>query len=114
MVNIYRSNFNEAFEDMVFHSKLFWFVAVDTEFIGTRFNTKGLFQKAYDGVVSNVNSSKCIQIRIYLFNEAGVSAPFVWQFNFEFDKSTDVLVPLSINMVEKYRIDFERSQFSRN
>lgn len=59
-----RRNFEAEFERMKLFVPHFNIVTIDTEFARTEHNTRGKGQAAYSAASTNVNRSKCIQLRI--------------------------------------------------
>ena len=86
---------------------------MDTEFPGTVFHLENMTEDFYyKSLKINVDKLKLIQLGITLTNEKGEypkNYPYhTWQFNFEFDKDTELYKDDSINLLKKCGIDFNK------
>ena len=113
IVEVYEDNF---IQEIIVISKLleeYNYVGMDTEFPGTVYNISNMSKDFYFRTLKmNVDSLKLIQLGITLTNEKGEfpkNYPYhTWQFNFQFDKNNDKILPASLNILERGGIDFDK------
>ena len=110
---VYADNFIEEIKNISDLLEEYNYVGMDTEFPGTVFNVNNMTKDFYFRTLKmNVDVLKLIQLGITLTNEKGEfpkNYPYhTWQFNFEFDKNTDKILPASLSLLEQCGIDFNK------
>ncbi|XP_043705546.1 probable CCR4-associated factor 1 homolog 9 [Telopea speciosissima] len=126
IINVWSSNLEFEFERIAFASRCFPFVTIDTEFPGVVFhptvdsanpkNTSRPLDR-YRALKANVDSLHLIQLGLTLSDldgnlpDFGGGCSFVWQINFkEFDVSSDLHAPDSINLLRQQGIKFDKNR----
>ena len=113
IIEVYEDNFIQEIKIISELLDEYNYIGMDTEFPGTVYSVNNITKDFYFRTLKmNVDLLKLIQLGITLTNEKGEfpkNYPYhTWQFNFEFDKSNDKILPASLNLLEKCGIDFNR------
>ena len=113
IIEVYEDNFIEEIKNISELLEECNFIGMDTEFPGTVYFVNNMTKDFYFRTLKmNVDSLKLIQLGITLTNEKGEfpqNYPYhTWQFNFEFDKSVDKILPASLTLLEQCGIDFNK------
>ena len=113
IIEVYEDNFIQEIKNISELLEKYNYIGMDTEFPGTVYYVNNITKDFYFRTLKmNVDLLKLIQLGITLTNEKGEfpkNYPYhTWQFNFEFDKSTDKILPSSLNLLEKCGIDFNK------
>ena len=113
IIEVYEDNFIQEIKNISELLEEYNYVGMDTEFPGTVYYVNNITKDFYFRTLKmNVDLLKLIQLGITLTNEKGEfpkNYPYhTWQFNFEFDKSSDKILPASLNLLEKCGIDFNK------
>ncbi|CAF1016541.1 unnamed protein product, partial [Didymodactylos carnosus] len=114
--DVWNDNLEAVFKDIIKLVPKYPFVAMDTEFPGVvvrplgEFKTQGEFQYQY--LKLNVNFLKIIQLGLTFMNEKGESPSDVstYQFNFQFNLTSDMYAQESIDLLQKSGIQFKRME----
>ncbi|KAG9396246.1 Ribonuclease CAF1 [Carpediemonas membranifera] len=109
--DVYASNLEKEFANMIEVSKTHPFIAMDTEFPGAIYRppNNATSMQLYQNLCANVNDLKIIQLGVSLHNSAGQPATpcGCWQFNFKFDLNSDPHDRPSIELLQEAGIDFD-------
>ena len=113
IIEVYEENFIEQIKLLSSLLDEYNYIGMDTEFPGTVFHLENMTEDFYyKSLKINVDKLKLIQLGITLTNEKGEypkNYPYhTWQFNFEFDKDTELYKDDSINLLKKCGIDFNK------
>ena len=113
IIEVYEENFIEQIKLLSSLLDEYNYIGMDTEFPGTVFHLENMTEDFYyKSLKINVHKLKLIQLGITLTNEKGEypkNYPYhTWQFNFEFDKDTELYKDDSINLLKKCGIDFNK------
>jgi len=113
IMEVYEENFIEQIKLLSSLLDEYNYIGMDTEFPGTVFHLENMTEDFYyKSLKINVDKLKLIQLGITLTNEKGEypkNYPYhTWQFNFEFDKDTELYKDDSINLLKKCGIDFNK------
>lgn len=111
--NVWKHNLEEELKQMAQKIEEYPYIAMDTEFPGVIAKPMGTFSTQtvymYHQLRSNVSLLNLIQLGISLSNEKGDRPnPSTWQFNFHFDKKTNMSAQESMQILETAGIDFDR------
>lgn len=111
VVDVWARNLEEEFAKMlqVVESGEYPYVTMDTEFPGIVMTEGG---SRYTELRRNVDALRLIQLGIAFSNEKGESPLDTpcWQFNFEFDVTTDLYAADSITLLHQAGLDFRKHQ----
>ena len=113
IIEVYEDNFIEEIKNLSSLLDEYNYIGMDTEFPGTVFSVDNMTDDFYyKGLKKNVDKLKLIQLGITLTNEKGEypkDYPYhTWQFNLEFDKTTELYKTNSLNLLKECGIDFEK------
>ena len=113
IIEVYEDNFIEQIKILSSLLDEYNYIGMDTEFPGTVFHVENITEDFYyKEIKKNVDKLKLIQLGITLTNEKGEypkNYPYhTWQFNFEFNKDTELYKDDSINLLKKCGIDFNK------
>ena len=113
IIEVYEENFIEQIKLLSSLLDEYNYIGMDTEFPGTVFHLENMTEDFYyKSLKINVDKLKLIQLGSTLTNEKGEypkNYPYhTWQFNFEFDKDTELYKDDSINLLKKCGIDFNK------
>jgi len=115
IVDVWEDNFYEELEKIIELLSIYNNVAMDTEFPGCPEVPPSVTEDfGYQLVKVNVDRCKLIQLGITLFDDKGQTPPgqCCWQFNFKFDKNTEISAEASIRVLIDAGIDFEKHRTS--
>ena len=113
IIEVYEDNFIQEIKKISELLEEYNYIGMDTEFPGTVFSIKNMCDDFYYlSLKTNVDNLKLIQLGITIMNEKGEypkNYPYhTWQFNFQFDKNTDKILPASLELLENGGIDFDK------
>ena len=113
IIEVYEDNFIEEIKNLSSLLDKYNYIGMDTEFPGTVFVAENMTDDFYyKALKKNVDKLKLIQLGVTLTNEKGEypkNYPYhTWQFNLEFDKSTELYKADSINLLEECGINFNK------
>ena len=113
IVEVYEDNFIEEIRKISSLIEEYNYIGMDTEYPGIVFCVQNMSKDYYFQTLKmNVDSLKLIQLGITLTNSKGEfpknNKYHTWQFNFEFDKTTDKILKSSLILLEKCGIDFNK------
>lgn len=111
-VDVWRSNIHEEFAIIRTILEKYPYVAMDTEFPGVVARPMGSFTASstdyhYQTLRCNCDLLKIIQLGLSFNDENGIPEGTVWQFNFEFNLTTDMYAQDSIDLLQRSGIDFK-------
>uniref|UniRef100_A0AC34QKT1 Poly(A)-specific ribonuclease n=3 Tax=Panagrolaimus sp. JU765 TaxID=591449 RepID=A0AC34QKT1_9BILA len=112
--NVWQKNLDEEFANIRKLVNDYTFIAFDTEFPGVVATPMGAYKNKeefqYHQITCNVNGLKLIQVGFCLMNEKGELPPGgdIWQFNFQFNITSDWYAVESVDLLKKSGLDFER------
>ena len=114
ILDVWAQNLEEEIEKISELINDYPIISIDTEFPGTVVfpdsnSIKDNAEYNFTSMRLNVNFLKIIQIGITLSTEQGAhpSPIYSWQFNFKFEKEEEIYNQESIELLEKYGINFE-------
>lgn len=116
--NVWQKNLDEEFANIRKLVNDYTFIAFDTEFPGVVATPMGAYRNKeefqYHQITCNVNGLKLIQVGFCLMNEKGELPPGgdIWQFNFQFNITSDWYAVESVDLLKKSGLDFERHRVS--
>ena len=113
ILEVYEDNFIEEIKNIGSLIEEYSYIGMDTEYPGIVYTVQNMTSDYYFKTLKmNIDSLKIIQLGITLTNAKGEFPKnckyHTWQFNFEFDKNTDKISQISLNLLENCGIDFNK------
>lgn len=112
--DVWKNNLHSEFVSIRRLATRYNYVSISTEFVGTLARPIGFFTSKedyhYQTMRSNVDIFNPVQLGISLSDANGNkpdNEPSTWQFNFEFDTSTEMISVESLELLRKAGINFD-------